>query len=100
MSAAGARRRQPSRVLIVRTSYNKVTIGPVCGPSGIDDASSGTGPKSADRARCAFDRAERHTRGRTHPQERKSVVTGKGVSVRVDLGGRRIIKKQKAHKKE
>src|SRR3546814_17312324 len=28
-------------------------------------------------------------------QDRKSVVSGKSVSVRVDLGGRRIIKKQK-----
>src|SRR3546814_11740367 len=27
--------------------------------------------------------------------DRKSVVSGKGVSVRVDLGGRRIIKKKK-----
>src|SRR3546814_19970344 len=31
-------------------------------------------------------------------RDRKSVVTGKRVSVRVDLGGRRIIKKQKKHK--
>src|SRR3546814_13872743 len=29
------------------------------------------------------------------PADRKSVVTGKGVSVRVDLGGRRSIKKKK-----
>src|SRR3546814_12576554 len=28
-------------------------------------------------------------------KDRKSVVSGKSVSVRVDLGGRRIIKKQK-----
>src|SRR3546814_19178322 len=28
--------------------------------------------------------------------DRKSVVSGKGVSVRVDLGGRRIIKKKKS----
>src|SRR3546814_17170972 len=32
--------------------------------------------------------------------ERKSVVSGKRVSVRVDLGGRRIIKKKKQTKKE
>src|SRR3546814_18161286 len=31
-------------------------------------------------------------------QDRKSVVEGKSVSVRVDLGGRRIIKKKKIHK--
>src|SRR3546814_17838349 len=29
--------------------------------------------------------------------DRKSVVSGKSVSVRVDLGGRRIIKKKKQH---
>src|SRR3546814_16965117 len=29
------------------------------------------------------------------PRDRKSVVSGKSVSVRVDLGGRRIIKKKK-----
>src|SRR3546814_7865061 len=31
---------------------------------------------------------------RTSPPDRKSVVSGKSVSVRVDLGGRRIIKKK------
>src|SRR3546814_17959232 len=31
--------------------------------------------------------------------DRKSVVSGKSVSVRVDLGGRRIIKKKNKHKK-
>src|SRR3546814_18525208 len=30
--------------------------------------------------------------------DRKSVVSGKSVSVRVDLGGRRLIKKKKQHK--
>src|SRR3546814_13114131 len=33
-------------------------------------------------------------------QDRKSVVEGKRVSVRVDLGGRRIIKKKKTIQKE
>src|SRR3546814_13867485 len=32
------------------------------------------------------------------PSDRKSVVEGKSVSVRVDLGGRRIIKKKKTKK--
>src|SRR3546814_13121501 len=32
--------------------------------------------------------------------DRKSVVEGKSVSVRVDLGGRRIIKKKKENKKK
>src|SRR3546814_11966739 len=34
------------------------------------------------------------------PVDRKSVVAGKSVSVRVDLGGRRIIKKKNTHKNE
>src|SRR3546814_13689620 len=33
--------------------------------------------------------------GQRAPADRKSVVKGKSVSVRVDLGGRRIIKKKK-----
>src|SRR3546814_19255978 len=33
--------------------------------------------------------------GRPNEEDRKSVLSGKSVSVRVDLGGRRIIKKQK-----
>src|SRR3546814_16070680 len=32
-----------------------------------------------------------------HASDRKSVVSGKSVSVRVDLGGRRIIKKKNIH---
>src|SRR3546814_20178967 len=32
--------------------------------------------------------------GYRFPQDRKSVVSGKSVSVRVDLGGRRILKKK------
>src|SRR3546814_12203536 len=32
--------------------------------------------------------------------DRKSVVEGKGVSVRVDLGGRRMIQKKKRNKKK
>src|SRR3546814_15354290 len=34
------------------------------------------------------------------PADRKSVVEGKSVSVRVDLGGRRIIKKKKTEQEE
>src|SRR3546814_15389363 len=33
--------------------------------------------------------------GREHERDRKSVVSGKSVSVRVDLGGRRTIQKKK-----
>src|SRR3546814_13111981 len=36
-------------------------------------------------------------RGRFYKTDRKSVVWGKRVSVRVDLGGRRIIKKKKTN---
>src|SRR3546814_13737236 len=36
---------------------------------------------------------------RRRQADRKSVVKGKSVSVRVDLGGRRIIKKKTSHKK-
>src|SRR3546814_13234331 len=32
--------------------------------------------------------------------DRKSVVEGKSVSVRVDLGGRRILKKKKTHERQ
>src|SRR3546814_12582689 len=37
-------------------------------------------------------------RTRRHAGDRKSVVSGKRVSVRVDLGGRRLIKKKKKQK--
>src|SRR3546814_13568578 len=37
----------------------------------------------------------RRQRNALQPSDRKSVVQGKSVSVRVDLGGRRIIKKKK-----
>src|SRR3546814_15222050 len=59
---------------------------------------------SADRAGCrcrncsASDCAARGglpgTHRRPHGQDRKSVVEGKSVSVRLDLGGRRLIKKK------
>src|SRR3546814_17845677 len=38
---------------------------------------------------------DRPSRCRAGPRDRKSVVSGKSVSVRVDLGGCRIIKKKK-----
>src|SRR3546814_13097029 len=49
---------------------------------GAVDARRTTGADAVEPGRC--DRADR-----------KSVVSGKSVSVRVDLGGRRIIKKKK-----
>src|SRR3546814_17699092 len=47
--------------------------------------------KEALRDRLAFQGAQRIV-------DRKSVVLGKSVSVRVDLGGRRLIKKKKRQK--
>src|SRR3546814_19101076 len=60
--------------------------------------------RASPDARCSGCRPS--PRGRDRPsnrrrdprgcrRDRKSVVSGKGVSVRVDLGGRRIIKKKK-----
>src|SRR3546814_1910978 len=51
--------------------------------------------RPVERARVdmvIFDRIARHDH---LDRDRKSVVEGKSVSVRVDLGGRRIIKKKK-----
>src|SRR3546814_16036935 len=45
------------------------------------------GLRFASNGQCVF-----------NPQARKSVVTGKSVTVRVDLGGRRINKKKKKKK--
>src|SRR3546814_19612328 len=42
-----------------------------------------------------FERLGRSEVGKDARQDRKSVVEGKSVSVRVDLGGRRTIKKKK-----
>src|SRR3546814_20939730 len=39
-----------------------------------------------------------HNHPSVDPTDRKSVVSGKSVSVRVDLGGRRIIKKKNTYK--
>src|SRR3546814_20681994 len=48
-------------------------------------------------ARCAAVRGRRHLYGwqrLSRKADRKTAVEGKGVSVRVDVGGRRIIKKK------
>src|SRR3546814_15883685 len=47
------------------------------------------GPVEPDAADAIFDEGQN--------LDRKSVVSGKSVSVRVDLGGRRIIKKTHRH---
>src|SRR3546814_1491829 len=55
------------------------------------------------RAGARRGRGAPHPRGpgrgglRDYPADRKSVVQGKSVSVRVDLGGRRIIKQKNTH---
>src|SRR3546814_16344469 len=50
------------------------------------------GQRPADRPAAGLEPLRRQGRG---PLDRKSVVEGKSVSVRVDLGARRIIKKKK-----
>src|SRR3546814_17818622 len=45
-------------------------------------------------------RKDRSTRKALLLEDRKSVVKGKSVSVRVDLGGRRIIKKKQKNKQQ
>src|SRR3546814_13757732 len=65
------------------------------------DLRSGTGRNDRQRRneQIADDREPQRARGDHrilgYRADRKSVVEGKSVSVRVDLGGRRIIKKQK-----
>src|SRR3546814_20311136 len=54
---------------------------------------------SPDR-RAAAARIERPRLGCGCGEDRKSVVSGKSVSVRVDLGGRRIIKKKTKKKNQ
>src|SRR3546814_15582475 len=60
--------------------------GKVGGEDALDAAPQPRNP--ARRQRVA------HHRRRDPRRDRKSVVSGKSVSVRVDLGGRRIIKKK------
>src|SRR3546814_17774900 len=47
--------------------------------------------------RCGRSSPQTHEYARD-PADRKSVVSGKSVSVRVEFGGRRIIQKKKKHK--
>src|SRR3546814_15293361 len=77
------------------TLYNAMIAPP--GPIGLAGVAwyqgeSDTGlPGYGDRLRALMP-GWRHQAGR--PEDRKSVVGGKSVSVRVDLGGRRIHKKK------
>src|SRR3546814_15183328 len=59
---------------------------------------NGIGAVSRCRVRAAVDKAVNSCILQPHMRpDRKSVVSGKGVSVRVDLGGRRFIKKNTLH---
>src|SRR3546814_17376327 len=55
-----------------------------------------------DRPGCgkAQKHVERYADGRDQKGDRKRVVSGKSVSVRVDLGGRRLIKKKKKSRRK
>src|SRR3546814_4863663 len=55
----------------------------------------GHGCRHPALARSAARRRERRRTRHAQQGDRKSVVSGKSVSVRVDTGGRRIIKKKK-----
>src|SRR3546814_11801630 len=62
----------------------------------IGDLQAGGRAEILEQQEAGFDVARqdaRHTHVAGFQQDRKSVVSGKSVSVRVDLGGRRIIKK-------
>src|SRR3546814_10963847 len=53
-----------------------------------------TAPDQPTRTSIAINASDATVRG-VEAEDRKSVVSGKSVSVRVDLGGRRSIKKKK-----
>src|SRR3546814_7964468 len=66
-----------------------------CGPRPAPAYFSGTASSSARRRGATAPRAPRSRRDLRTRRERKRVEKGKSVSVRVDLGGLRIIKKKK-----
>src|SRR3546814_19612380 len=61
--------------------------------------SNGEGRESAQQARRGKPRSDTSIPAGDFLQDRKSVGSGKSVSVRVDLGVRRIIKNKKKEKK-
>src|SRR3546814_8635257 len=67
-----------------RTARPEIRLGTVQAPTS----------RAAGQARRAAQAVHGDSRLRAVPEDRKSVVSGKSVSVRVDLGGRRIIKKK------
>src|SRR3546814_15672398 len=75
---------------------------PSCRPAGPGSRT----PRNPEPRECLREVLDRQRRGAAHRaayregrrqyyKDRKSVVEGRSVSVRVDLGGRRIIKKKK-----
>src|SRR3546814_15531568 len=62
---------------------------------GVRQILAGVADRELGRSR---DRADRVLDVDVEPVDRKSVVSGKSVSVRVDNGGRRIIKKKSTHR--
>src|SRR3546814_17036344 len=63
------------------------------------DGHAGTGDENAGLAGGTKIRREAAlAHGALECEDRKSVVSGKSVSVRVDLGGRRILKQKKKYK--
>src|SRR3546814_19780487 len=77
-----AKSKAPGRCPGGRDCYKVGKRRPLCNGS--------QGPWKVSRVRCI-----RKRRGSQQTEDRKSVGWGTSVSVRVDLGGRRIIKKQK-----
>src|SRR3546814_13958712 len=84
--AAGLRRRRG----LQRRGGRAVRAGHGYRPCGRGNAGGQGDAALGPSAQPRRDRRDRLDRG-----DRKSVVYGKSVSVRVDLGGRRIIKKKK-----
>src|SRR3546814_20602069 len=64
-------------------------------PGGAPDDDDKGARRRAERDAAPLPRPHRTARRPGPRPDRKSVVQGKSVSVRVDLGGRRILKKKK-----
>src|SRR3546814_16420936 len=119
LNEQGARLNRDLRRLAVHRhgngdGHSSIPPGPLHGPpvrySTIREYGTSAEAPPADRLDCrAFGTARRQGQGRRRPlpstplaavrfslaPDRKSVGSGKSVSVRVDLGGRRIIKTKK-----
>src|SRR3546814_17130625 len=93
-----SRRRHTRGALVtgVQTCALPICASPCSPPTTWSTRSSCTKRLAAPRChRCRASSACRSTSCCAWPKDRKSVVSGTSVSVRVDLGGSRIIKKKK-----